>query len=68
MELNCSRDELMFHYQELPAAYSISYRLGKYMLEYLSHEQIYEYIRNPGALWTDTENILEAVGQKKGLK
>lgn len=68
VELNCSRDELMFHYQELPAAYSISYRLGKYMLEYLSHEQIYEYIRNPGALWTDTENILEAVGQKKGLK
>lgn len=60
--LECSRDELMFHYQELPAAYAISYHLGKYMLEHLPYQQIYEYIRNPRALWSDTENILESAG------
>lgn len=59
VEIHCSREELMFHYQELPAAYSISYQLGKYMLEHLSNDQIYNYIRKPAALWEDTENILE---------
>lgn len=60
-EVTCSRDELMFHYMELPDAYGISYRLGKYMLEHFSHEQIYEYIVNPDRLWKDTESILTAV-------
>lgn len=63
VEICCSREELMFHYQELPAAYAISYRLGKYMLEHLPYEQIYNYIRRPAALWEDTEKILEAVKQ-----
>ncbi len=59
VEIHCSREELMFHYQELPAAYSVSYQLGKYMLEHLPYEQIYNYIRRPAALWEDTEEILE---------
>ena len=63
VEISCSRDELMFHYQELPEAYAISYRLGKYMLEHMSHEQIYDYIRRPAALWDDTEEILERAKQ-----
>lgn len=53
----------MFHYQELPAAYSISYQLGKYMLGYLPCEQIYNYIRRPAVLWEDTEKILEQAKQ-----
>ena len=63
VEISCSREELMFHYQELPASYAISYRLGKYMLEHLPYEQIYNYIRKPAALWEDTEKILEAAKQ-----
>ncbi len=63
VEISCSREELMFHYQELPASYAISYRLGKYMLDHLPYEQIYNYIRKPAALWEDTEKILEAVKQ-----
>ena len=59
VEINCSREELMFHYQELSAAYSVSSQLGKYMLEHLPSEQIYNYIRKPAALWEDTEKILE---------
>ncbi len=59
VEILCSREELMFHYQELPSAYAISYRLGKYMLENLPYEQIYNYICKPAALWEDTEKILE---------
>lgn len=58
--LDCNRDELMFHYHELPNAYAISYRLGKYMLEHLPYDQIYQYICTPGALWEDTEELLEA--------
>lgn len=60
VEIRCGREELMFHYQELPESYAISYRLGKYMLEYLSYEQIYNYICKPASLWEDTEKILEA--------
>lgn len=63
VQISCSREELMFHYQELPNAYAISYRLGKYMLEHLSQERIYDYIRRPTALWEDTEKILEEVKQ-----
>lgn len=63
VEINCSREELMFHYLELPAAYAISYRLGKYMLEHLPYEQIYNYIRKPAALREDTEKILEQAKQ-----
>lgn len=53
----------MFHYQQLPTAYSISYQLGKYMLEHLPHEQIYNYIRKPAALREDTEKILKQAKQ-----
>ena len=60
VELACSKEELMFHYQELPNAYAISYRLGKYMLEHMPQQQIYDYIRTPAQLWEDTEKILEA--------
>lgn len=59
VEIHCSREELMFHYQELPTAYAISYQLGKYMLDHLPYEQICQYIRKPAALWEDTEKILE---------
>ena len=63
VEIRCSREELMFHYQELPEPYAISYQLGKYMLEHLPYEQIYNYISKPGALWEDTGKILEAAKQ-----
>lgn len=63
VEIGCGEEELMFHYQELPDAYAISYRLGKYMLEHMPHEQIYNYIRRPADLWEDTEEILEAAKQ-----
>lgn len=63
-EISCTPEELMFHYMELPDAYAISYRLGKYMLEHLSHEQIYAYIVNPDSLWRDTESIMEAAGRE----
>ena len=63
VEIRCSREELMFHYQELSEPYAISYQLGKYMLEHLPYEQIYNYIRKPAALWEDTEKILEAAKQ-----
>lgn len=63
VEIGCSKEELMFHYQELPNAYAISYGLGKYMLEHMPHEQIYNYIRRPADLWEDTEEILEAAKQ-----
>lgn len=58
-KMDCSREELMYHYQNLPAPYAISYRLGKYMLENLPYEQICGYIRNPGTLREDTGKILE---------
>lgn len=60
VEICCSREELMFHYQELPESYAISYQLGKYMLEHLPYEQIYNYILKPAVLWEDTEKLLEA--------
>ena len=60
VEILCNREELMFHYQELPNAYAVSYLLGKYMLEHMSPQQIYDYIRRPAQLWEDTEKILQA--------
>ncbi len=62
VEICCSREELMYHYESLPDAYAISYRLGKYMLEQLPYEQIYDYIRNPETLRQDTGKILEQAG------
>ena len=59
VEICCSSEELMFHYQELSEPYAISYQLGKYMLKHLPYEQIYNYICKPAALWEDTEKILE---------
>ena len=58
--ISCSKEELMFEYQELPAAYAVSYQLGKYMLEHMSSDQIYEYICRPEILREDTEEILKA--------
>ena len=58
--ISCSKEELMFEYQELPAAYAVSYPLGKYMLEHMSSDQIYEYICRPEILREDTEEILKA--------
>lgn len=63
VELPRDREELMFRYQELPNAYAISYRLGKYMLGHMPPQQIYEYIRRPQALWEDTEEILRGASQ-----
>ena len=60
VKICCSREDLMFHYQELSEPYAISYQLGKYMLEHLPYEQIYNYICKPAALWEDTEKLLEA--------
>lgn len=57
----CSKEKLMFHYAEIPNAYSISYHMGQYMLQNLPEEKIYEYIVNPDILWEDTEKLLEAL-------
>lgn len=57
----CTKDELMFNYVNIPNAYAISYNLGQYMLQNLSHDLIYEYISNPTILWNDTEKILISV-------
>ena len=57
----CTKEELMFHYSEIPNAYSISYHLGKYMLQNLSEERIYDYIINPNELWKDTDKLLRVL-------
>lgn len=56
----CTEEELIFHYTELPEAYSISCFLGQYMLKNLTYEQIYEYIKNPELLRNDAGDILKA--------
>lgn len=56
----CTKEELTDHYTRLPEAYSISYFLGQYMLKNMTYEQIYEYIKNPGLLRRDAEDILKA--------
>lgn len=57
----CTREALMFNYASIPNAYSISYYLGRYMLQNLSHEKIYEYVLKPEILWNDTETLLNEV-------
>lgn len=57
----CSKEDLMFHYNQIPNAYSISYHIGNYMLKNLPHEKIYEYILKPDVLWQDTEELLEVL-------
>lgn len=54
----CTKDDLIYHYTELPTAYSISYFLGQYMLKNMTHEKIYEYIKNPETLRCDVDEIL----------
>lgn len=57
----CTKDDLMFHYAEIPNAYSISYCIGQYILQNLSYEKIYEYISKPEILRQDTEILLMSV-------
>ncbi len=57
----CTKNDLMFHYNEVPYAYAISYHMGRYMLENLSHEKIYKYILNPDVLWQDTEELMKVL-------
>ncbi len=59
--IDCTKEQLMFHYLSLPDGYSISYTIGKYMLEYYPHERLLEYVDNPQKLWDDTAAILEEV-------
>lgn len=58
IEISCTKEQLMFDYANLPNAYAISYNLGKYMLENMSHEKILEYAAHPELLWNDTEKIM----------
>lgn len=39
--------------------YPISFTIGNYMLEYYSHEEIIEYVRNPKKLLADSQKILD---------
>lgn len=57
----CSKEDLLFNYTELPDAYSISYFLGQYMLKNMTHDKIFEYIKNPESLRSDVDEILRAV-------
>ena len=63
--VDCTEEQLMFHYLCLPKRYSISFTIGKYMLANYPHEHLLEYIKNPQQLWNDTEAILNDVKIKK---
>lgn len=60
IQILCTQDELMYHFQELKNGYSISYTLGKYLLEKLSVTKILEYVRFPQLLISDTSSIIES--------
>lgn len=51
-------DELMDNYTALAAPYAVSGFLGKYMLNSLPQDKIYQYIANPELLRQDTPEIL----------
>lgn len=59
--ISCTEEDLMYGYAELPNAYSVSYCMGRYMLNNLSGEKIYEYISKPAALRKDAGTILHTV-------
>lgn len=65
--IDCTREQLMFHYTSLPNGYSISYTIGKYMLENYAHKRLLNYITNPQQLWDDTKIILSNVKSKSPI-
>lgn len=60
-QIFCTRDELMYHFQELRNGYAISYTIGRYFFDNLSSSKILEYVMKPELLISDTENIIERV-------
>ena len=53
-----SKDELMYHFNDLKFNYETAYTLGKFMLESYPHEKILEMVKNPSILIADTNRIL----------
>lgn len=62
-----TKDELMYHYTELPFAYSVSCALGRYMLENMAEEKIYGYVKEPELLRRDAENIIKSAAVSMGF-
>lgn len=60
-QIFCTRDELMFHFQELSNGYAISYTIGRYLLNYLSSSKVLEYVKKPELLISDTDAIIKNV-------
>ncbi len=57
----CTRDELMYHFQELSNGYSISYTIGRYLFENISASKLLEYVKRPKLLISDTDAIIKNV-------
>ena len=62
--LSCTGEQLQNAYSSMADGYAISYTLGKWMLARLPHQKILDYVKEPGTLRRDTEEILRsAVGE-----
>ncbi|MDO5397418.1 MAG: hypothetical protein Q4G33_05760 [bacterium] len=61
ININCTKEALMYDYYNLAGNYAITYKIGKYMLENMKHDKILEYVRIPERLCNETEAILQTV-------
>lgn len=59
VDIPYSKSELMYNFNKLKYAYSVSYTIGRYLLESYPNSYILEYVKNPSKLIDDTEIILE---------
>ncbi len=57
-EINCTKEQLMYDYINLVGNYSISYKLGKYMLANFDHARILDYVKSPEKLCNELDLIL----------
>ncbi len=57
----CSKEELMNNFVKLRDAYSVSYKIGQYMLKHFTKEQILQYVKNPNLLIDDMDAILKNI-------
>lgn len=66
IEVDCTAEQLLLEFPNIPNSYTHAYNIGKYMLSNLEHTKIMEYVYYPEQLAEETAGILEKMKTWKG--
>lgn len=59
VDISYSKNDIMYNFRSLHDSYSVSYTIGRYIIENFKNSQILEYVKYPDKLISDAETIFE---------